>query len=366
MNNKWYASIIALSLLAIAVTLFVSLTDNTRAEEHKAVYNDYVKEKEHYTNLATDVVESINKDLPGIVVYGDSLTTGAGGNGITYPNQLEKLLNQNIYDIPVVNLGVGGENVRTILGRAGSIPYSVSSFTIPEDGTPVEIKLSSEGKVVGPLKQGDGELNPVNIDGVEGKITVENPQDDENTKYFFERSDRGEEVQIKEGEKVVPGTSNKYHNYLPIIFVGQNGGYQTNQELADLISTIIDMDKANEKYIVIGLTTGDAESNSEMESVMEDNFGENYINMREYVSENGLEIAGLKATGEDKDAMEIGAVPPSLLYDETHFNKDGYPVLSQAIYERMEDLGYLDNVKEQASKLDEIPSGLGININQIK
>lgn len=79
--------------------------------------------------------------LPGIVCWGDSLTSGPGGNAMTYPISLQNSINNAIcsaYDpvsslsdeakslvnpddykisIPVINMGVGGETTNTILGR---------------------------------------------------------------------------------------------------------------------------------------------------------------------------------------------------------------------------------------------------------
>ena len=64
--------------------------------------------------------------IPGIVCYGDSLTYGSGGEGVSYPSVLEECLRKNRIYIPVVNMGIGGENTVTIAGRAGAIPFRVA------------------------------------------------------------------------------------------------------------------------------------------------------------------------------------------------------------------------------------------------
>ena len=54
-----------------------------------------------------------------ICTWGDSLMTGAGGGGTTYPPVLQSLLGDEFL---VVNCGVGGENSLTIAARQGGIP----------------------------------------------------------------------------------------------------------------------------------------------------------------------------------------------------------------------------------------------------
>jgi len=311
--------------------------------------SDKIKEK-------IDALEqSIYEDIPGIVAWGDSLTAGAGGSGVTYPNVLQELINENIYDIPVVNMGVGGENTNTIMGRAGSVPFVVDAFTIPADRTKVEINIhSSNGNPVAPLRQGDGGVNPVTIAGVEGIISIE--QESSTSKeytYYFQRSKSGNSVYVKEDTIVYTASFKKYNNYIPIIFMGQNGGYEDAQDLINQINSILDMDKWNEKFLVLGLTTGDAESRRELESLMESEYGDRYLNLRNYLSKNGLEIAGLEPTAEDKEAIAVGAVPPSLLSDKVHFNSYGYKVIGHAIYERMQELGYFDNILKLVEKINE-------------
>lgn len=48
--------------------------------------------------------------IPGIVCFGDSLTFGSGGDGVSYPSVLEENLERDRIYIPVSNLGIGGEN----------------------------------------------------------------------------------------------------------------------------------------------------------------------------------------------------------------------------------------------------------------
>ena len=67
-------------------------------------------------------------------------------------------------------------------------------------------------------------------------------------------------------------------------------------------------------YLVLGLTTGTAESQIQLESL-----------------------------------MESVSVPQSLMSDEVNLNAKGYEVIGRIVFDRMEQLGYFDPVLELVS-----------------
>lgn len=89
--------------------------------------------------------------------WGDSLTAGFGGGGVSYPGTLQTCLRDAGLDIPVVNMGVNGEDTWTILGRSGAEPYVLfRGVLIPAEPRPVPIELCGEGgSPVVPLVYGD-------------------------------------------------------------------------------------------------------------------------------------------------------------------------------------------------------------------
>lgn len=119
---------------------------------------EYDEVQHTFFEKVNDINESFKTDLPGIICWGDSLTAGAGGNGITYPkmisSELSSSINENLdfssllpkeykylsasprvnkFNIPVINMGVGGEQTDTILGRKGVMPMTIGKdFTIPK------------------------------------------------------------------------------------------------------------------------------------------------------------------------------------------------------------------------------------------
>ena len=319
-------------------------------------------------------VAVINQYLPGIVCWGDSLTSGAGGNSANYPQILGDLIKKEIckqYDlkadinstfekflntkdltveIPVVNMGVGGEDTFTIIGRNGAIPYIVSEpLTIPAGTKPVDICFTSEnGNEVSPLRQGVAGVNPVIIGGVEGTLTVVQESYYSNQySYQFTRTTAGEEQEIPVGTKIVTAASSQYLDYVTVIFIGTNGTFDTPEDLIAQQRAIIDHQIANkDRFLIIGLHTGWMEDRIELEEAMVKEFGNKYFNLREYMAKHGMPDAGLEPSEEDRIFMLDGRTPMGILTDGVHFKPVGYKLIANQIYKRMDELGYFNEVRE--------------------
>lgn len=373
MSMKKKTQVILLILLT-TITIFLLLGGLYKEKEMKnvlakraVVYNAQQKEHQEKIKLIEqsiheEIEQFVNEDFPGIIAWGDSLTAGTGGEGTTYTDVLQSLIKTNILtktnikSIPVINMGVGGEGTHQIMGRAGSIPFIVNSFTI-DDSSKVTIKFPN-GDSANILRQGDKGVNPVTINGTSGIITIEQESfSSQEYSYYFNRTEPGAPVNVEDGTimTTAAATSTDIQNYIPIVFMGQNGGWGGNpEELITQIKSILNMDKWNNKYLVLGLTSGTAESSANLELAMASEFGDRYINLREYIVKNGLEQQGLDATEADMNAINKGAIPPSLLSDTIHFNSSGYKVIGQAVYDRMIELGYFDNILELIDELNSL------------
>lgn len=123
------------------------------------------------------------------------------------------------------------------------------------------------------------------------------------------------------------------------MLIGQNGGYNTNDELVEQIENAIEYN-GSKKYIVIGLTTGTKSSRESLEMVMSHRFGVHYVNARKYLSTYGLADAKLQPTEQDTADMKNGTVPKSLRTDDVHLNAKGYTVLGNLVYKKGKDLNY--------------------------
>lgn len=295
------------------------------------------------------------KLLPGIVCWGDSLTFGSGGSGTSYPSVLEERLHNDRMYISVSNMGIGGENTVTIAGRAGAIPFRLEEFTIPADLTPTEVIFKEEkGKPIRPFEQGDSGINPCSINGVEGKLSGERAEDGKML-YYFTRTEPGEAVYVEEGTEVETWAASYFHDYIYVVFMGENHGWNDAQDLIAQQQAILSMqEKYAGKYIVVGLPTGTREERKDLEDALYEAYGERFLNIREYLSTQGIYDAGLKPSEEDISGMEEGRIPASLLTDDIHFNADGYRLIGNYMYERMKALGYFDELHDAVTEYGDL------------
>lgn len=288
----------------------------------------------------------ISQELPGILCWGDSLTAGHGGNGVSYPGVLSELLNIRLIDgIEVLNFGVSIETTYTIMARANVVPLYAFDFVIPEGCYPAELEVVTDyGMYLNLAANGDGGLNPVTIAGVKGILKFVRDKEDGGKLYSFTRLEPGEKVEVPGMTAIIPDSVGKYSNYVNIVFMGQNGTYDGYEDLVNLYRRFADSFD-NDRYIFIGLTTDTAESRQPFENLMTEAFGDKFINMRAELVNRGTQLVGIPENEEDAADRVFGKVPASLMSDEVHLNEYGYRSMAYIIYERMEQLGYFDGVK---------------------
>lgn len=310
------------------------------AAEIKAEEQEKAEKEAHY--------QAIREDIPGIVCWGDDIVYGKGGIEKSFPFVLENLLEENEYQLPVYNMGVSGEDTLTVLGRQGAIPYIVDEFTIEDNGDITEISVSSSyrGEEVNPLlrKKNPG-INPCSINGIEGTLYgfVLPAKLDKVHSFFFARSESGEKIDIPKGTEIVT-SGNDYKDYVNILAIGENGGWNNNASLVDQNQRFVDFlagSKNENSYLILGMTKGNADENEEIEAMMNKQFGEHYINIREYLSTNAMNDLGLEPTENDKEMMAEGRVPESLMFDENNLNDDAYEAIGRVVYNKLVEYNYI-------------------------
>lgn len=375
MKNKLFKAMLALfvSLLCTSCGRFSTEEEtpentieiNTGASEAQVQTYEQIQTKTE-AEPASDAMtaldnlqKAIDTYIPGIVCWGDSLTVGAGSD-VGYPDVLRELINSEITsgtgcEIPVVMMGVGGENSYTIAARAGGIPIILSTdFTIPAECISVQIDfLTEDGHVFEPMLQGDEGVEYVEIAGVRG--TLEYLPDvtgtgGKNFIYYFKRLEAGEAVAVPAGTVMYTRGYLEYKDYLPIIFIGENGGYSGYDELIRQQMSIVNTGRNTERFLIIGLTTGTAQDRAELENAMEERYGGQYLNARSMLSSDGMGMMEIETTVFDKMMIDEGKVPGRLLSDSVHLNEPGYRALGYMVYERMTELGYFDEVLKAAEE----------------
>jgi hypothetical protein len=258
--------------------------------------------------------DEISKQKLFVCTWGDSLTDGYGGFGTTYPNVLDSLLGD---DYQVINCGVGGENSLTIAARQGGIPMLLAHpVELPADNSKVIIGdrdhslISSwNGWIVRPLLQGgEATVNNCIIDGVECILgwtgTAWNDLDGRYTVQRLVSSDTS--VTLREKSVIFTSSMRQYRNlFANVFFMGQNMGYADDADLASQYKAMIRFSGSG-NFVIVGLTSGTKSERTALETLMLKEFGVQYINLREYLSTQGLQDAGIIPTQADMEAMADG------------------------------------------------------------
>ena len=329
-------------------------------------------------------LETLAQYLPGVVCWGDSLTAGSSGN-VSYPLTLQKYIDTylcGIYDlryavenpenytraewedykisIPVVNMGAGQEDSATILGRSGVVPYVVKSdFVIPAGTESVSISIESQsGSAVTPLTAGSAGVNPVTIAGIQGTLTrTANTQEWSTSSYQFTRLEAGAETLVAKGTEVVTACTEQYRDYIHIVWLGTYGTFTNPEELVSDTKALLQRQNVNtDRFLVIGPCTYGGTwspnltySMDAIDSAMLQAFGSNYINLRKYLIEDGLRDAKITASKTDTNNINMGLVPDSFRSNAGGADLNGvaYELLGKLVYERMELLGFFDEVREE-------------------
>ena len=271
-------------------------------------------------------VEEYTTDL---CFWGDSLTAGAGGSGTNYPSVCASELGITSF----INCGVGGENANTIACRQGG------NSLILKDGTVSKYSLSELTDIYGtacnPLRQGSGNnsVNPIYINGVKCNLSIsQTSTTDPNATYTI----TGYNGRLL-AETPVKFSGCDIKSKITVIFVGQNGPY-----LAERLSIIDSMiSKINDKYIIMGLSSGSSASKADEEAQMLSKYGVHYFNTRYMLSKYGMNIMNLTPTSSDTIEMNNGEVPSSLRSDSIHLNANGYTALGKMLAQKIRACGYV-------------------------
>ena len=389
---------IILAIIGIIVGLVYAMlrVREKNAEQDRELSELYVQQKQVQNEQRQESLVSIqaeyDKDLatvaqymPGIVCWGDNITAASSGT-LNYPYVLQTYINTyicDIYDfsstienaadlprlkwdeykvrIPVVNMGSGKESTYTVLGRAGTVPYVVSSdFEIPADSTPVPITFrSSAGEYVRvtPLTGGDGGLNPVTINGIQGTLSV-NTEDynySGSLNYAFSRSTPGAPTSIESGSVIESGAADLYRDYIHVILIGVYGEYNNADDLVRQVKSLLSRQTKNsDRFIVLGPYIDSTYSTSTygldaIDSAMMQAFGNRYISIRKYLVGDGYADANIKPTDEDQYYISQNLVTPSFKVSShsEELNSRAHKLIGKLVFNRMQSLGYFDEINSE-------------------
>lgn len=301
--------------------------------------------------------------IPNVVCWGDSLTEGIGGNGTNYPQVLEnyiknylsdqlsmsrlkpldeKKLRKEINRMKVTNNGISGESSASIAVRGGAQFVLSEEVQFGRKDKKKAIRFETPlADVVEPWHHEELKSVKVRIGNVYGKIHF----NEKKYCYTFTRKGFGNVETIAPGTNIEVCGLKQYQNDIAVIFIGQNGGYKDATQLINQQKALIPEEMFDVgKYIILGIPSLTREERKDLEKELENEFGNHFINLREIMSSERVMEYVPELTEEDKAAMLLGKIPPSLHApeDEVHFNSLGYEMIAQTVFERMIELGFYD------------------------
>lgn len=320
----------------------------------------------------------LNKDDPKrVICWGDSLTQGNGGGGMTYPLAIQNAATTDHNEIEVLNYGVSGELTSLIAARCGGCPLKLEGgITIPAECTPVSIKIKNspdglnylltwggdrEFSAQGQAFKADNSVNPcifVGDDGteVEGNIIC---SPDDGSKSFV-RLTPGEAVHVSASNRIQtwPMRDHRTSDVL-VIWTGNNDKLTPSsaQNTIKLIESMVkytydaedkDITELDDKpYLVLNLSQIDQVNGiDEVNAQISEAFKGHVLDIRSYLLNEALADANLPAeeikTEEDAANLEKGKMPQSLYgKDGIHFTYRCYEIVGERIYEELKNKGYL-------------------------
>lgn len=350
-NNRNYIYIAITAVLLIIFIVFYFAFDNNKIwetdeyDEMVEEYNERVEQEKAEDANREAKVNEILAETPGIACWGDGLTYGTFGEGTSYPYVLEELIKEENYPYEVDNMGVYGEDSRTVLGRTGALPFIVGEdFTIDGNSELIKMEIKSEdGNEVNPCIQDyNPGFNPCVVAGVNCIIYGETRPDDltRASAYYLSRQDNSTRaVEVPAGTEVMTSGSTEYEDYINILQIGDGGGYSTDTELIEQSERFAEKFGVSGKYIIIGRMSGTADENEIYDSEMENRFGDHYLNVREMLTSE--EIEGVEYSQEDKEAMEEGLIPDCLI-NNGYLNSKGYEAVARLVFERLKELNIIE------------------------
>lgn len=214
---------------------------------------------------------------------------------------------------------------------------------VKEDGTVVEKstegELDSEEYVAGIVCFGDGPT--VGGDNDEGYTA--------SLRTIFEENNipvpvfsQGESEHTIESLEAFISDLKLYPNCIPVFYLEYGGAEESTWE--DFLFRLSDLANYSqefpERFIVIGTLEGDIAINICYDYAYYSEFGDRYLNFRDYLSAKG---PGMEVFSDDESraALNFRAVPDSIRDDNGELTDDGYYLLAEAIYYKLDNLGYL-------------------------
>ncbi|HFP4070438.1 TPA: SGNH/GDSL hydrolase family protein [Escherichia coli] len=254
-----------------------------------------------------------------IICWGDSLTYGVGSqSGNSYPD----LLRKNGYD--VIKKGYPGQSSSDIAMRQGGYSPIIKTSLISTGVYKVtsmepsgDFRKYKEMSFYGTL-----EGKPVILSrGVDGSWSVNSSTD----------------INCGSGCRFITKEGSEAKDAVNIIWVGRNNNLAFPRFAERDIDLIVTSLPRGNRFIIVGITPSRTDSEENIKAIKTINsrlsmrYGSRFVDMWRILSSEGIKLAGISPSQDDKDASSNGLIPPSLYSDGIHFNDNGYKAISLII-----------------------------------
>ena len=258
------------------------------------------------------------KPVNAVTWWGDSLSAGAGGKGVSSPSELSKLLK-----IPVLNKGVGGEGSSEIAIRSGA-----KTMTIRFWGEGTKQGLWTKYKVLPSanlLQQGSNVIGG----NVKNCLALLKYEAGSYTTSLFKCKQNFSNLDAKFEIAGLEVTNTKYQ----IIWSGRNNAGDSTTVMNDITSMIKRMKKINSgvKIYVLGVINGSGEGlgtgTYTAITTLNDSLNQldaTYVDIRRCLINQALDREKLIPNLQDLSDIENDLVPSQLRSDGIHLNAFGY------------------------------------------
>lgn len=279
------------------------------------------------------------KTKKNISFWGDSMTQGAGGNGVTMPDIVKNELEREIF-----NGGVGGLTSSSIACLQGGL-----DFIIKLKGNKIQNvgndTITSYNIV--PYIHTTGQTRFVSINGIKGTLNrvgnIVNPIVSDY--FYFTRASSGEEITVpSEGVQMVFDDAVNHRNDLTVIWSGRNDPKEDSYiptAVANISSMVNYLENNQKQFLIISVCNGSRQTEGigsniysniiSLNNELHTSFGNNFVDLRKYMVEQAIYDAKITPTNEDLSDIASDCIPTSLLYDHLHFNENGYRMAGKYI-----------------------------------
>jgi len=321
------------------------LTTSGNNFDAKLTADDYVIYRSDRTGVTKQVFRAalggseygvIPSLADGIGFWGDSLTQGAGGGGVTTANVVAGLLG-----VPTSNQGIGGQGSQSIAARQNGQPalLTVTSNQIPASGA-VAVTALSTTLLTG---AGGGAMSATGtLAGVPGTLAFDG------TNYTFTRTTPGATVACPAGTPFITDIGVSYQDHVQILWLGRNTLTNPAQVASDTAACVAYLKNLQKRFLVLSVLNGAGETtgttNYNYIKTINDGFaatyGGRYLDIRSYLVQHGLADAGITPTTQDTSDIAGDTVPTSLRADNIHLLGVGYTVVGTQIANKITSLGW--------------------------